>query len=76
MTDTLDDAFDRLRTSAFKVADDLVALRKAVKPILADYGRQDNPGLSDLDNEQPMSIRLTLGDLRQLDRLMNHWRPT
>jgi hypothetical protein len=47
---------------------------RIVKAVLDDYRRQDNPGFSDLDNEQPISIHIhvRLGDLRHLslmDRL-------
>lgn len=71
----LEEAFKGLQESVRGLLDDLIALRKAVKPIIAAYAETDNPGNSDLDNEQPYSVHVTLGDLRQLDRLLKHWRP-
>lgn len=37
------------------------SLLEALKPIAAAY--EDNPGTSDLDNDQP--VRITLGDVRR-----------
>jgi hypothetical protein len=48
------------------MSDDI--MRRILTAILEDYSRQDNPGYSDLDNEQPISIHIhvSLGDLRRL----------
>lgn len=40
-------------------------LVRAMKPFVEAYMRGDNPGWSDLDNEQPINISVTLGDLRR-----------
>lgn len=47
------------------------AVSRIVARVLEDYSRQDNPGYSDLDNEQPISIHIhvSLGDLRRLRAL-------
>jgi hypothetical protein len=44
-----------------------------IKKILAGYDY--NPGSSDLDDEQPISVSMTLGDYRQLMRLSYGLRP-
>jgi len=33
-------------------------------------GFTEDPGTSDLDNEQPIAVRMTLGDYRKLTRLL------
>jgi len=46
--------------------DELLA---AIQPILAEYAKRDPIGDSDLDDEQPVHITVTLGDLRRLARI-------
>ncbi len=41
----------------------IVQLLKALKPFLDGF--EYDPGQSDLDNEQPIHIRVTLGDWRR-----------
>lgn len=72
--DPLETSIENFGKLAFTVADDLVTLRKAVKPIIAAYVKKVDPGTSDLDDEQPFHITVTLGDLRQLDRLLRYPR--
>ena len=43
--------------------DELLA---AIQPILAEYAKRDPIGDSDLYDEQPVHITVTLGDLRRL----------
>lgn len=40
-------------------------LRKALEPFVADFERRDDPGVSDLYDEQPWSAHVTLGDVRR-----------
>lgn len=40
-------------------------LLRAMQPFVEAYAAKDNPGWSDLDNEQPINISVTLGDLRR-----------
>lgn len=47
-----------------------VALLAAVKPII--YGFTPDPGTSDLDNEQPIHVSMTLGDYRNLRSAVWH----
>ena len=52
-----------------------IALREkmreiALQPFLDGYNY--NPGDDDLDNEQPISIRVTLGDYRRLRSIIRH----
>ena len=46
-------------------ADERRQLIGALRPFVADFDRQSDPGTSDLDNEQPMNIRVSLGDCRR-----------
>ena len=45
------------------------ARRAAIQPILAEYAKRDPIGDSDLYDEQPVHITVTLGDLRRLARI-------
>ena len=47
-------------------APDLLA---AIQPILAEYAKRDPIGDSELYDEQPVHITVTLGDLRRLARI-------
>lgn len=69
MADDLDDAIKKFDATANRIADRLIELREAVLPILIAYRASDNPGNSDLDNEQPYHLTVTLGDLRKLARI-------
>lgn len=40
------------------------ALERIAAAVADAFRRVDNPGVSDLDNEQPMSVHLPLGVLR------------
>jgi len=42
---------------------------EAIQPILAEYAKRDPIGDSDLYDEQPAHITVTLGDLRRLARI-------
>ena len=62
-----------------KMAENPAALEhaalNAIQRILAAYGSQGDPiGDSDLDNEQPINLRvyMTLGDLRMARRFVIH----
>ena len=44
-------------------------LLRAIQPILAEYAKRDPIGDSDLYDEQPVHITVTLGDLRRLARI-------
>jgi hypothetical protein len=71
-TAELDRAIDKMGASALKVADEYNALLRAVLPIVVSYEVAADPiGDSDLYDEQPRSVSVTLGDLRTLARLFH-----
>jgi len=68
--------YDRIRAAFALAAEDdagreelLRELFAAIQPILAEYAKRDPIGDSDLYDEQPVHITVTLGDLRRLARI-------
>jgi hypothetical protein len=64
----LNDSFDSMAGTALRVKkdrDDMLGMLKLVKS-----GYDYNPGSSDLDDEQPISVSMTLGDYRKIVRLI------
>lgn len=51
---------------AWKLRSDLDRLRAACAPIVAAWDRANDPGMSDLDAEQPVSLTLTKHDWQRL----------
>lgn len=45
---------------------DLERLKAACQPVIEAWNRANNPGMSDLDPEQPVSLMLTKGDWQRL----------
>lgn len=55
-----------------KLRQENTRLRAALAPFVQSYERDAEPiGDSDLDNEQPRSVRMTLGDCRKAARVLH-----
>jgi hypothetical protein len=48
----------------------LIKVTDALEPFVIAYGKSDNPGNSDLDDEQPYHVTVTLGDCRRAARVI------
>jgi len=48
--------------------DDIAALHRLLAPFIAAYATHDDPGVSDLDNEQPVAWHVDLGAYRAARR--------
>jgi hypothetical protein len=62
----LNDSFDSLSKTVLRVRDERNLLAKELKLVLAGF--EEDPGTSDLDDEQPISVSITLGDYRRIRR--------
>lgn len=48
---------------------------RVLQPFVEAFDKIDDPGVSDLDNEQPMTLRVTLGALRRARTLYRQITP-
>ena len=68
---SLQAAMEKLETTAHEVAAERQALRRALKPFVKAYAKAADPiGDSDLYDEQPRSVSVTLGDCRRAAALL------
>ncbi len=65
MADSLEDAIDGLGATALRIKAERDALAAALKPFADAYRKNYDPGVSDLDNEQPVSWHVPLGAYRR-----------
>ena len=66
---TLQEAIDDLEVTAMRIKKERDALAAAARPIRDAFTY--DPGHSDLDNEQPIHISVTLGAWRNLNFALN-----
>ena len=60
--ESLDESFERLGRTAMQIKSQRDSLIPLVKAICKGYDY--DPGSSDLDDEQPITVRMSLGDYR------------